>query len=248
MRTSHQWISHFRKNATQQRIDWSLAPTVTEQELSPILRSFQSWQLGETPDGGPLLKATRKYARKMNDPSYLEAIGLFINEEQKHSDNLGAYLDRIGKPRLKADICDTLFRKVRYFNTSMEIWTLTVLVVESIAQLFYQSLKDATHCALLKQISTDILIDEAHHVAFQRERLSIFFQNRSRTTRFICLHLYKVFFAGTVLIAWTAYKNVFIAGGHTFSSYLQKMKYKYYRSIHNTISHKKIYYLNGITA
>jgi len=248
MRTSHQWISHFSNNATQERIDWQLSPTATEQELSPILRSFQSWQLGETPDSGPLLKATRKYARQINDPSYLEAIRLFISEEQKHSDNLGTYLDRIGKPRLKADICDTIFRKVRYFNTSMEIWTLSVLVVENIAQLFYQSLKDATGCTLLKQISTDILIDEAHHVAFQRERLFLLFQHKSPLTRFICRHLYKVFFAGTVLIAWTAYKKVFIAGGNTFSSYLRKMRYKYYKSIHNTISQKTPYYLNSVMA
>jgi hypothetical protein len=34
----------------------------------------------------------------------------------------------------------------------METWTLAVIVVESAAQIFYQSLKDATGCRLLKQI------------------------------------------------------------------------------------------------
>lgn len=55
----------------------------------------------------------------------------------------------------------------------MELWTLIVLIVESTAQIFYQALKDATNCPLLKQVCTDILIDEAHHITFQTERLAL---------------------------------------------------------------------------
>jgi hypothetical protein len=53
----------------------------------------------------------------------------------------------------------------------MELWTVAVIIVESTAQIFYQALKDATKCTLLKQICTDILIDEAYHITFQTERL-----------------------------------------------------------------------------
>jgi len=149
MNRSHQWITHFETNLARERIDWSLQPDISEQEIHTILYSLQTWQLGETSDGKNLLRAATRYAKSIQDPLYVDAIALFIREEQKHGNNLGRYLDRIGKPRVKANWEDTLFRKVRYFNTSMEIWTLTVLVVEilSIPQRRYllQPLKTDLH-------------------------------------------------------------------------------------------------------
>ena len=65
--------------------------------------------------------ASTIYAEKINDPDYAEAVKLFIKEEQKHGNNLGRHLDAPSKPRIKKDWEDTLFRKIRYYNTSMEI-------------------------------------------------------------------------------------------------------------------------------
>ncbi len=104
---------------------------------------------------------------------------LFIKEEQKHGENLGRYLDMIGQPRIKHNWGDTLFRRARHFNTSMESWTLAVLTVENAAQVFYQSLKEATSCILLKQICREILTDEAYHIQFQRERMEQLFEAKS---------------------------------------------------------------------
>lgn len=229
MKTSNQWIQHFNENAKRERVNWSLKPTVSDQEISTILRSLQAWQLGETSEGAHLLKAAAKYAAQIDDPAYLIATLLFIKEEQKHGNNLGAYLDRLGKPRIKADLGDTLFRKVRYFNTNMELWTLAVTVVESTAQIFYQSMKDATRCNLLKQICTDILIDEAHHIEFQTERLSIIFNSKTAFLKMISHKAYYFFFFSTALIVWMVHKKLFQAGGNTFARYMLKMKYKYNR-------------------
>jgi hypothetical protein len=148
MHTSKYWIGHFTANLLKKRIDWNIEPQVTKNEIDPILHSLQAWQLGETSEGRQLVAAAERYALKIIDPDYVGAIRLFIKEEQKHGNNLGMYLDRIGKPRIKQDWGDTLFRTVRHLNTSMESWTLAVIVVESTAQIFYQSLKDATgaHC------------------------------------------------------------------------------------------------------
>ena len=227
MKTSHQWIQHFKESAQQQRVDWSLNTDISEQEISTIYRSLQAWQLGETSDGKHLLKAATIYAAQINDPAYIEALSLFIKEEQKHGNNLGTYLDRIGKPRVTSDWGDTLFRKIRYFNTNMEIWTLAVIVVESTAQIFYQSLKDATHCTLLKQICTDILIDEAHHIDFQTERFTIIFKSKTGLWKSISQRLYYCFFFSTAVVVWMAHRQLFKAGGNTFSRYMLKMKYKY---------------------
>lgn len=232
MRTSAQWVEYFKANAKQQRIDWKLKPTISEKEISIALSSLQAWQLGETSDGNHLLRATSLYAKKINDPRYVDAVSLFIKEEQKHGGNLGRYLDSIGKPRIKNNWGDTLFRKVRYFNTSMEIWTLAVIVVESTAQIFYQSLKKATNCELLKQICTDILIDEVAHIDFQTERFTIIFNQKTPIGKTISKTFYQVFFLMTASLVWIAHRKLFVkGGGNTYRKFMYKMKFKYIKTI-----------------
>lgn len=238
MKTSRNWVDHFENNLCKQRIDWRQAPTITQNEIRTILRSLQAWQLGETSDGSHLLRASALYAKRIKDPSYTDAVRLFIREEQKHGNNLGNYLDLINKDRIRKDWGDTLFRKIRYFNTSMEIWTLTVITVESAAQVYYQCLKDATSCNLLKQICTDILIDEAYHIDFQMERLAILFNNKSGIAKFFVEKIYSIFYFITIFIIWGAHKSVFAAGGLNFRKYFCKMRYKYFKTLHK-ITYKR---------
>lgn len=232
MKTSKTWSAYFEENAFHQRVDWNLKPALTTSEMDSILHSLQAWQLGETSDGAHLIHAASLYANKISDPDYINAVKLFIKEEQKHGNNLGKYLDAIDKPRIKKDWGDSLFRKIRYFNTNMEIWTLAVITVESAAQVFYQCLKNATGCTLLKQICTDILIDEAYHIDFQTERMSIIFNAKSSISRFISRIIYPAFFFSTSLVVWSAHKKLFKAGGVSFKKYMEKMKYKYLKTLH----------------
>lgn len=231
MHTSNYWIGHFKINASIKRVKWNLRPVITPEEVKVILPSLQAWQLGETSDGKNLIAASTKYADKMGDPDYVEAVKLFIKEEQKHGNNLGMYLDAIGQPRIKKDWGDSLFRKVRYLNTSMEIWTLAVIVVESTAQIFYKSLKDATNCGLLKEICTDILIDEAYHITFQTERLAMIYDRKNSFSQSWRKHAYRYFFYATSTLVWLAHKQIFKAGGNTYESYKRKMEYKYIKTI-----------------
>lgn len=232
MKTSKQWIAHFESNAIQQRVNWNLMPGISPEELSGILLSLQAWQLGETSDGMHLVQASAKYANRIQDKDYVQAVKLFIKEEQKHGNNLGKYLDLVRKPRVKQDWGDTIFRKIRYFNTSMEIWTLAVITVESAAQVFYQALKDATGCKLLKQICTDILIDEAYHIDFQSERMDIIYHDKDPRLQYLSRLVYPVFFFSTALVIWFAHKRTFKAGGIRFARYFRKMKYKYLKTLH----------------
>jgi rubrerythrin len=226
VKTSEQWVEYFKENLQVKRIDWNLSASISEKEIPVVLKSLQAWQLGETSDGKHLLKASKKYAAKIDDGFYVKAVELFIKEEQKHGNNLGRYLDMINCPRIRTNWGDTLFRKIRYFNSSMELWTIAVITVESAAQIFYQSLKDATNCKLLKQICTDILVDEAHHIQFQRERLSIIFQSKTTLGRTFSYQFYKFFFLTTSLVVWIAHKKLFTAGGNDFKKYFIKMKNK----------------------
>ena len=153
MSTTKQWFCYFKNNLEMERINWNQPPGISQAEIKRILKSLQAWQLGETSDGKNLLKACSKYATKTGDLHYVKTMELFIKEEQKHGNNLGRYLDIIGQPRIKKDWGDSLFRKIRGFNTSMELWTLAVITIENAAQIFYQALKDATQCKLLKEIT-----------------------------------------------------------------------------------------------
>jgi hypothetical protein len=235
MHTSNYWIRHFKANALEKRVNWSLKPVITPKEIVTILPSLQAWQLGETSEGKHLIVASEKYANKIGDAKYVDAIKLFIKEEQKHGNNLGRYLDSIGQPRINQDWGDSLFRKVRYFNTNMELWTLAVIIVESTAQIFYQALKDATGCELLKDICTDILIDEAHHITFQTERLAIIYDSKNSFSKGWRKIAYKYFFYATSSLVWFAHSKLFKAGGNTFASYTRKMEYKYVKTLKRII-------------
>jgi hypothetical protein len=231
MRSSQEWVSYFKDNLEIKRINWQQSPTITNEEQKNVLKSLQAWQLGETSDGKNLLKASAMYAEKINDPYYIKAVQLFIREEQKHGYNLGKYLNMIEQPRIQKNWGDTLFRKIRCLNNSMEWWTLAVISVESTAQIFYQSLKDATQCTLLKEICTDILIDEAPHIQFQRERLAVIFHSRSMASKNIGYHFYKFFFLSTSIVVWFAHRKLFKAGGNNFRKYFRKMKFKCAKTI-----------------
>jgi hypothetical protein len=231
MTTSKQWYDYFKQNVEVKRVNWNQSASLTDEELSNVLRSLQAWQLGETSEGKDLIAASKRYANKVNDPFYVQAIELFIKEEQKHGNNLGRFLDMLGKPRIEKDLGDSLFRKIRHLNTSMEWWTLAVITVESAAQIFYQCLKDATKNQLLKEICTDILIDEAPHIQFQMQRFRVIFQSKSVINKKLSFAFYKLFYFSTTLVVWMAHKKLFKAGGNGFKQYWKKMTLKFTKTI-----------------
>jgi hypothetical protein len=229
--TSAFWTEHFTQNLTKKRIDWSKEPALKAEERKAILNSLKAWQLGETSDGRHLMAATRKYAARINDPEYVQAVYLFIKEEQKHGANLGRYVDAIGEQRARKDWGDTLFRKIRYLNTSMELWTITVIIVESAAQIFYQALHDATECPLLRQICNDIIIDEAHHIKFQNERLWIIFQQKGFYSKAISMFFYAMLFFGTMHAIWFGHGRALKAGGVDRQEFMRGMNFKFFNSM-----------------
>ena len=248
MHTSSYWINHFKENLTKQRIHWQM-PEVSSAEKQAILYSLKAWQKGETSDGCHLKAATLKYSRRIKDPDYYHAIELFIKEEQKHGENLGKYIDLLGEKRLRFDLGDYLFRMVRYFATSMEIWTITVIIVESAAQVFYQALKDATECRLLKDICTDILIDEAYHITFQQERLAQIFANKGFVRFHLAIVMYYILYRFTRKAIWLGHAKAFKAGGVTKEKFYNLMELKLQKIFHavadnHNLFQKKLIHLN----
>jgi hypothetical protein len=226
-KTSVQWVSHFEENAKALRINWNLEPNIDPKIKAQILPSLKAWQKGETSDGKNLIYASTKYAIQTKDLPYLDAIKLFIKEEQKHGENLGKYIDAIGEKRIQFNLGDYLFRRVRYFAKSIEVWTITVIIVESYAQIFYKALHDASECKLLRQICSDILKDEAHHIRFQYERLNQIIHHRENAFLGIRKFLYKMQFKIITWAIWRSHKNAFIAGGVDKTRFISKANKKF---------------------
>src|SRR5437870_3892829 len=101
MRTTAEWVGYFRTNAARWRpIPWQRGAEVTSAHLAAVARSLQAWQLGETSDGRHLRAAAARYADRVGDTDYTEAIDLFIREEQRHGELLGRFLDLSGVGRV----------------------------------------------------------------------------------------------------------------------------------------------------
>lgn len=220
VRSSSDWLVHFRINAGRDRpIPWQRGAEASPEELEAIGRSLQAWQLGETSDGRHLLDAAARYASRVADPDFVPLIELFIREEQRHGELLGRFLDLAGVGRVAADWGDTLFRAARYCLTSMEAWTTPVVMVETLAMVYYHAIKRATGSRVLRDICTQILADEVPHVRLQCERLAILHRRRSRIGYRATMLIHRLMFLAIVLLAWSGHRRALRAGGYGFRAY-----------------------------
>src|SRR5262249_48007655 len=171
--TSAAWLAYFRANAYRRfPVPWEAGAGVTDAELAAIARSLQAWQLGETSDRRHLRAPAARYAARAGDADYPAVIDLFIREEQHHGALLGRFLDLAGVGRRPADWGDTLFRTFRYCLPDPEVWTTPVVMVETLALIYYHAIRRATRARVLRAVCGQILADEVPPIRFQCERLA----------------------------------------------------------------------------
>jgi hypothetical protein len=217
VRTSAEWVAYFHENANNLLdVPRPGGGGVTPEELAEIVDSLRAWQLGETSDGSRLLRAAEKHAAAIGDPTYIEAIKMFIAEEQRHGESLGQFLDAAGVPRAKRDLGDSLFRFFRHFLTQMEVWTTIVIIIEVHAMLYYAAIRRATGSAMLRRICQQILRDEVPHIRFQCERLAIIHHRRGRVLRWLTACVQRVLFVGITMAVWVGHRRALRAGGLSF--------------------------------
>ncbi len=220
LKTTQEWYDHYAANGQSQLpIPWERGAELTSEERDKIASSVQAWQLGETSDGSHLLAAAQKYAGQTNDPKFIDVVRLFIAEEQRHGGNLGHFLDLADIPRIYKNWGDTLFRAIRYFLSEMEIWATSVVMVETMALVYYQAIRSATHSTVLRQICQQILKDEVSHIRFQWERLAILHRNRPKWLLAVTYLLQRILFLGIVIAVWIDHHRALQAGGYSFKRY-----------------------------
>jgi hypothetical protein len=214
VRTTADWLVYFHANAAKSRpIPWERGAEVTTAQLAAIARSLQGWQLGETSDGAHLRAAAARYAERIGDPDYSRAIDLFIREEQRHGQLLGQFLDLAGIGRATADWGDRLFRAARYCVTDIELWTTPVVMVETLATIYYLAIRRATSSSVLRAVCAQILADEVPHLRFQCERLAILFRRRSRFAYHLTMLGQRLGFFAVMILVWVGHRRALRAGG-----------------------------------
>lgn len=225
-----QWTDYFTNNQTRLlHIDWGDTYELTAVEQIAITSSVQQFQLGEQSEGKRLIQLAKQYANRTGDTDYLQALHLFIAEEQRHAHDLGRFMDQQHIARLEAHPVDSVFRWLRRL-INLEVAIVVLLSAEVIACTFYKALYDATGSKTLRDLCRQILRDEIKHLKFQASTLKKIRSGRPRLFYWLTRWLERFFFAGVLLLVWYEHHRVYRAGGFTFTQYWQANWKRHYQT------------------
>ncbi|MBC7848502.1 MAG: ferritin-like domain-containing protein [Chitinophagaceae bacterium] len=218
------WKQHFQSNQHQfDHIDWHVVDHLTEHEKETICTSLQQFQRGENSEGKHLLK----YAKKFADPSYAEAIKLFIKEEQRHAMILAQFMDLHKIPRIKDHWVDSIFRALRKY-AGLENTIIVLVTAEIIAKVYYRSLGSATDSIILKKICHQILADEDQHLLFQADTLHHFYRDSSRLHQIVTRSWHRLLMTGTIFVVWFSHRKVLKSNGGFFGRFFMETMLVYF--------------------
>ena len=101
---SKQWSRHFQQNlGHMDHVPWETDVDIPPHQSETITRSIATFQLGENSEGGTFKRSGQEYANETGDHEYLNALDMFIKEENRHSDVLGRFMDRQSIPKLEKE-------------------------------------------------------------------------------------------------------------------------------------------------
>ena len=218
-RTTRGWIRHFEWNAAHLlKVDWHLPAPLSQEEFTTIADSLRIFQLGESSDGASLRMAARGFALTRGDQHLEEAVSRFIDEETRHADWLGRFMDQQELPRSYSHWSDHVFRRLRRLG-NLEICLTVLLTAELVAKVYYHALYRATSCTRLRQICRQLLRDEVFHVYFHTQLLRKMHSQNPALRNAIWKSCYRFFHRGTLLVVWLGHRRVFHMGGFPFRKY-----------------------------
>lgn len=214
------WCSYFLANHLDPReLPWDDPYVLTAAERRAIEQSIAQFQLGEGAEGRRLQDRGRKYAESVGDSYFSQALSLFIKEEQRHSADLGRFMDAQGIPRLSQHWVDSVFRQLRLLS-GLELCLRVLVTAEIIAVPYYRALASATNSQLLHAISCRILQDEAGHLKFQSSMLARLAARRSSALSHMIWRIHRLFLVSTSFVVWIEHGKVFRAAGYSFEDFV----------------------------
>jgi hypothetical protein len=224
---SARWCSYFLANRLDPReLPWPDSYQLTDAERRAISRSIAQFQLGEGAQGRRLQERGRKYAERVGDTHFSQALALFVKEEQRHSADLGCFMDAQGIPRLSKHWIDSVFRRLRVL-AGLELSLRVLVTAEIIAVPYYRALGDASASELLGALSDRILQDEAGHLKFQASMLSRVGAGRLPALSRLIWRLHRLFLLSTCFVVWRDHGEVFRAAGYRFREFVLEAFYEF---------------------
>ncbi|SRR5216683_1060667 len=165
--TPETWRAVFGQRSGQHR-DVALAGIRADSRLTAALGpSVATFQLGESGTGEHLLAAASSAG---TTPDYIEALRLFVIEEQEHARLLELVLRELKVEPRTRHWSDTVFVQVRRLH-SLRTEVLVLLVAEVIALNYYSSLCEGVEDPSLADLFRRIHDDEIVHVRFHTDTL-----------------------------------------------------------------------------
>lgn len=220
MRDQVDWSAYFRENTRQLlRIPWEEGPQLTEAERADVIASVREFQVGESGEGKHLLQYARQYASRTGDTAYLDALRLFIGEEQRHARCLAQFLQLHGEPLAKRTWTDGVFRLLRRVCGTLEVSVSVLLTAELIALVYYPALGRATGSTMLKLLCEQIARDEIKHIEFQANQLEKLRCGHGKIRRKATTLVEQVLMTGTILVVWQRHSSALRRGGLNFRAF-----------------------------
>lgn len=211
-----EWIEYFANNDKKRlKIDFSKENDISNDELKLIFPSIQTFQKGEYSKGTHLVNTVKKFAQNKRKPEYIEAMRLFIKEENQHSAYLKKYMSYYNVKPKKNFLLDICFRKLRQLG-GLKCEITVLVTAEIIALTYYDALAKSTTSPALKSICNQMLHDELPHIIFQSYTLSHF--KNGLINKLIRIGLMKI----TLILVWLKFHKVYQAGHYNFFKYIKK--------------------------
>ncbi|MGA2883347.1 MAG: ferritin-like domain-containing protein [Bryobacteraceae bacterium] len=207
--TESDWVRYFRANAVEPSLPWDDGYRLSGAERAVVIQSIQQFQLGENAQGRRLLERARA-----EDADYLQALQLFIKEEQRHSELLGRFLAIQGARCLRRHWVHAVFRRLRAL-AGLELRMRVLATAEVLAIPYYTALRNATGSPLLRSICCRILTEEAEHLRFQAFTFGKWGSRRAAILRALTHAGHRCFLMATTLLVWMEHRLVFLAGGYS---------------------------------
>lgn len=217
-----EYIYTFNLNKTYDwKHPWEDSYELTPQERAAIIPSMQQFELGEGSDGVGLKQRAAKFSKLAGDLSYLQAIKLFIAEEQRHSELLSRFLNKQASSPLAGHWLDWCFRKIRRL-AGIETMASVLVAAEIIAVPYYRALRGATDSRLLKSICSQILAEESVHIEFQATSIALMRVEKPPFSRACNKILHSALLEVALRLVWREHRQVFERGNYTFRELKQE--------------------------
>ena len=216
---STSWLQYFESNRLKRtEPQWHLPFPETGATAPKLARSLSHFALGESGDGRFLLDQAQRTCP--NDPDYITALRLFIDEEKEHARLLGKLVIRFGGHLIAGhwtQSCFRLLRRALGFHFEVQV----LVIAELVGTAYYRSLHIRTRDPVLEQVCDLVLRDEARHIEFHSDRFASCHASWLPLERALWAAQFQFLFLAAAHVAWFDHSEALTAVGSRRSEFFR---------------------------